>query len=205
MLQLIHKLFQAAAFCRSFNVVLVMVLAAFQLKAQPVCPSHLIYYPGSAGAGNTIMGYDPSLPLSATNPINTGIPNPLMASLALLPNINGGAFSPTFYSILNGNYHYWNGITWIDTGHSTGNVNAINIGGCGSFIFNLAAGNPSSIYGYNGSGPGYLITNVPTGASADVVVDCDCNFYIFNASTPNQVLTKYSPAGVVLATYTLIR
>lgn len=166
----------------------------------PTCPSPYVYMDG----GPFIKFYNPALPLSATNPSNTNIPT-FGSGLALMPNINGGLPSPTFYTTSGGNYYWWNGTSWVNTGHSTGNGAAVNIGGCGGKIYNLVGGT-GQVYVYNGTGPGTLLTTIVGfngGGPYDIVCDCNCNFYMLNTTTPNQSLTMYSPTGATLCTYSL--
>lgn len=160
----------------------------------------MFYYMSSTGS---ITAIDPDL-ASPTNTFNTGIPNPPGGgAIAFMPSINGGTFSPTFYTVYQGNYHYWNGAAWTSTGHGTGHANAVNIGGCAGYIFNLAGPPPVSIYSYSGTATGSLLTTVPGSPSADVVTDCNCNFYIFNSTSLDHSLYKYSPQGTLLTTYSL--
>lgn len=166
----------------------------------PVCPSPYVYMDGPGG----IYAYDPTQALSASNPFSIGIPNG-GGGLTLMPNINGGTLSPTFYSVIGGNYAFWNGTSWQNTGHSTGNGAAVNLGGCNSAIYNLV-GASGQVYVYNGTGTGSLLTTISGfsgGGPYDLVTDCFCNFYVLKTTTPNQNLTLYSPAGVALCTYSL--
>jgi len=154
-----------------------------------------------------IRVYDPSLPPSATNPSNTNIPTLTNGGgLTLMSNINGGTVCPTFYSVAGGNYFYWNGVSWVNTGHTTGNGAAVNLAGCGTTIYNLVGGT-GQIYSYNGTANGTLLTTITGfngGGPYDLVTDCNCNFYVLKTSTPNQNLTLYSPLGAVISTWTLV-
>lgn len=174
-----------------------------QFTGPYTCPSPYVFMDGGGGF---IKYYDPAQPLSANNPGNTNIPTcPGGGGLAYMPNINTTTPSPTFYSTAGGTYWYWNGTTWVNTGHSTGNGAAVNIGGCNGAIYNLV-GFTGQVYSYNGTGGGTLLTtlqNFNGGGPYDLVTDCNCNFYALNTSAPNQTLTMYSPAGVPLCTYTL--
>src|ERR1041385_744174 len=76
------------------------------------CPSPYIYIDG----GRFIRYYDPNPPFSPTHPATPNIPT-CGAVLALMPNINGGTLSPTFYPSQGGTYWYWNGSAWINPGH----------------------------------------------------------------------------------------
>ncbi len=170
------------------------------LNAQmPTCPSPYVYMDG----GSLIKFYDPSQPLSATNPGTINVPT-FGSGLTLMPNINGGTPNPTFYTVSGGNYYYWNGSSWVNTGHGTGNSAAVNIAGCNNYIYNLVGGT-GQVYVYNGSSTGTLLTtlqNFSGGGPYDLVTDCNCNFYALKTTTP-QVLTMYSPTGSVLCTYSL--
>lgn len=173
----------------------------FNVNAQsyiPTCPSNLVYLHNSP-----IQVYNPSLPISASNPTSTGIPGG-GGGLALMPNINAATPNPTFYTIIGSNVAWWNGTTWINTGHNIGNSAAVNLGGCGCYLYSLVGGT-GQVYVYNGSGPGTLLTTL-TGFSGggpyDIVCDANCNFYILKTTTP-QALTMYSPTGSVIATYNM--
>lgn len=166
----------------------------------PTCPSPFVYMDG----GSYIMAYDPSLPLSSTNPFSTGIPT-FGGGLTLMPNINGGTLTPTFYTTSGGNYYYWSGTTWVNTGHSTGSSAAVNIAGCNGTIYNLV-GFTGQVYSYNGTSNGSLLTTLSGfsgGGPYDLVTDCNCNFYSLNTTSPNQALNMYSPTGSLLCTYTM--
>src|SRR5690348_11344696 len=97
-------------------------LPLLQFAQNPSCPSPYVYLDGATN----IRIYDPNIPLSSTNPGTTTIPT-IGTGLALMPNINGGTLCPTFYSTSGGNYYYWDGTAWINTGHSTGQSNAVNL------------------------------------------------------------------------------
>ena len=183
-------------------IVLVVFLATVShyFAQTPACPSPYAYLDGST----FIRYYDPAQPVSGSNPANTNIPT-FGSGLTLMPNINGGTLSPTFYSTSGGTYWYWNGVTWVNTGHGTGNGSAVNIAGCGTTIYNLV-GSTGQVYAYNGTGTGSLlttITNFNGGGPYDLQTDCNCNFYALNTTSPNQNLTMYSPTGVPLCTYSL--
>src|SRR5687768_14755595 len=103
--------------CFARNLSLLSILYSACHAQNPVCPSPYVYMDG----GNLIRYFDPSLPLSNTNPANTNIPT-FGSGLTLMPSINGGTLSPTFYTTSNGNYYYWDGVNWVNTNHSTGNT-----------------------------------------------------------------------------------
>jgi len=186
---------------RRSSIVCILILFSCSVFSQnPYCPSPYVYMDGGAN----IKVYDPTQPPSATNPSNTSIPA-FGSGLTLMPNINGGTLSPTFYSTFGGNYYYWNGTSWFNTGHSTGNTSAVNLGGCNGKIYNLVGGT-GVVYVYDGTQNGYSLTTIPNfsgGGPYDLVTDCNCNFYALNTTTPNQSLSMYNAAGQLQCTYTL--
>jgi gliding motility-associated-like protein len=178
------------------------VLSLFSLVAfsqyYPSCPSNLVYLHNSP-----IQVYNPSLPISATNPSNTSVPIG-GTGLALMPNINAPTPSPTFYTTIGGNIAWWNGTSWVNTGHSTGNSAAVNLGGGGCYLYNMVGGT-GQIYVYNGTGPATLLTTLSGfsgGGPYDIVCDANGNWYVLQTMPP-QSLTMYSPAGAVLQTWSL--
>jgi hypothetical protein len=181
--------------------ILLWIVMPVLLRAQTLtCPSPLIYMDG----GSFISVYNPALPLSATNPSTTTIPT-FGSGLTLMPNMNGGTLSPTFYSTSAGTYWYWSGTSWVNTTHSTGNASAVNLAGCNGTLYNLVGGS-GQVYSYNGTGNGSLLTTLTTfngGGPYDLQTDCNCNFYALNTTAPNQTLTMYSASGAPLCTYSL--
>ena len=184
-----------------------LVLSAFVFSyasfAQTLtCPSPYIYMDGS----QFIKFYNPALPLGANNPANTNIPT-FGSGLTLMPNINGGTLSPTFYSTSGGTYWYWNGVSWVNTGHSTGNGAAVNVGGCGGKIYNIVGGT-GQIYVYDGTANGSLLTTINGfngGGPYDLTTDCNCNFYVLKTTTAGgQYLACYSQQGVFQYSLSLV-
>lgn len=177
-------------------------------QSQFHCPDSLIYglnplnYP-------FIRVFDPFKPISATNPSNTNIPLPATGfafGLALMPNINGGSMSPTLYSNLpNGNFCYWDGSGWIDTGHLSSPLYTVFapaasvLGGCKDVLYNFLPVSPAmEVWKYTGNGPAVLLTTIPytNDYVADIVADCHCNFYILTKT----LLRKFDPNGNLLQT-----
>jgi len=182
-------------------IVIALALISKMILGQsyvPTCPSNLVYLHTSP-----IKVYNPALPISATNPSNTPVPTG-GGGLALMPNLNAATPNPTFYTIISGNVAWWNGTAWVNTGQPIGNTAAVNLGGCGCYLYSLVGGT-GQVYVYNGTGPGTLLTTL-TGFSGggpyDIVTDANCNFYILKTTTP-QVMTMYSPTGSVIATYNM--
>lgn len=180
-------------------IILLMLLKIQDLLAQlTACPNGLMYSQTSP-----IQAYNPNLPLSSTNPYTIAVTGS-SSGLAYGPNLNAASPNPTFYTIISGNYAYWNGSGWTNTGHSTGNTAAVNIGVGPGCLYNLVGGT-GQVYVYNGTGPGTLLTTVSGfsgGGPYDIVVDNCCNFYIFKATAP-QSLSAYSPTGVLLGSCTV--
>jgi gliding motility-associated-like protein len=156
-------------------------------------------------SGNNIYNLDPTLPLSATNPsLNTIVLPPNSNGLAVSTNLNNVAGpSPTFYTVTNGFYYYYDGTNWVNTNH-TAALSAVNLGGGGGFVYNLV-GFSGQVYKYDGTGNDVLLTTIPDfagGGPFDLQLDCAGNFYILRTETP-QWMRKYSPTGTLLQSWTL--
>ena len=156
---------------------------------------------GTNSPAPTISVYDPSVPTSALNPSVTNVPQPGVGytALAIMPNINGGTLSPTFYSKYSANsIRYWNGNTWINTGHTMPTIS--DMAGCSTTLYGLISGAPTtSIYAYNGTSNATLILTLPTIFVSDIEVDCNCNFYLMNQSQ----LSLYNSLGASLCTWSV--
>lgn len=167
----------------------------------PVCADTggLVY----VHTNNSIADWDPSQPLSGTNPVTNTIAMPSFAGgLAVGPNLNSStAPSPTFYTNVNGTYHYYDGTAWVNTGHTAG---AVNLGAGGGYIYALE-GSSGQVYKYDGTANATLLITVPGfngGGPYDVVVDCSGNFYILRTQSPAW-LRKYDPSGTLLQEWTV--
>ncbi|MCX8080312.1 MAG: gliding motility-associated C-terminal domain-containing protein [Bacteroidia bacterium] len=164
----------------------------------PPCPSNSIF----AHNGNAITQH------GAPNGPGTNVLTNLPAGaggLAIGPAFGFPAPNPTWWTTSGGTYWYYsNAGTWVNTGHTTGNGAAVNLGGGGGFIYNLV-GATGQIYVYNGTGNGFLLTTLTPpfggGGPYDVVVDQAGNFFILKASTPGQGLYVYSPSGALTCSY----
>lgn len=200
------------------TILLLCFVSSLCLSQQTDCS--LIYHIHNA---NYISAFDPSQPLSTNNPSNTSVPVPFGGGsqgqyLALLPNINGGTLTPTFYSYggPQNTYFYWDGVNWVNTGHLSGTGHATNVptytafrglAGCPGRLYDLVVTNQivntASVYVYNGSGNGSLLTVLPHGVSVqDLTTDCNCNFYVLDNSNP-QSLRMYDQFGSPQCSYTL--
>ena len=180
----------------------------------PTCPGSYIY--GATGSGFMFV-FDASQAVSSSNPSISSIsnyPGGSLRNLALLPNINGSPFSPTFYGMGGGTtsiFYYWNGINWISTGHQAPTVPTIGsshgLGGCASRMYDVVvyppSANTTSVFTYNGNSNSTLMTVLNHGLSIfDVVVDCNCNFYVLDNNIP-QNLRMYDQNGNPVCTYSL--
>lgn len=180
--------------------ILFWVLSLITLKTYAQLPdcagadSNVVFLHGS----NTIYRYDPALPISGTNPsvfLTSG--SMPWGGLTVSYNLNGGAASPTFYATDGGLYYYWDGVNWVNTGHSAATVNL--------------GGGVNTIYGKNGSS-GYISKYVGTGNDVffvnghansgpyDLVTDNQDNLYEIDISTAIGKIYKYNTSGVIIDT-----
>jgi gliding motility-associated-like protein len=204
----------------AIHICLICIIVRIPLPAQnPTCPSPLIYFLGQFN-GLYLQVYDPTQPLSGSNPSVTSIPNPSTATsgqpaLALMPNISGGTLSPTFYVLPNSglSYWYWDGTGWINTTHAsaTGTVTSSTVhrglGGCSNRLYELTAYNnvvsSATVSVYTGTGAATQLVALNSGVSViDVATDCNCNFYILDNNSP-QNLVMYDQTGSVVCSYSL--
>jgi len=152
---------------------------------------------------------------SGTTIYESGITIPNTSTLISIPPAAGGfavgpsfgfpAPNPTFWTILaSGTYAYYNGTSFINTGHSNSNGGAVNIGGSKNFIYSLVGGT-GQVYKYNGTGAATLVATIPAlanGGPYDLVGDDQDNFYFLRTQTP-QSLNVYDPTGVLTCSYSL--
>ncbi len=125
------------------------------------------------------------------------------AGLAVSTNFSGNGPNPTFYTVVNGIYFYYNGTTWVSTGHSSGGTAAVNPGGSGPYIYNIVGGT-GQVYRYDGSRNSVLAFTVPGyGGPYDVIGDAEGNAYLLINSGNNRRFAVYSPTGQLLCEYPL--
>jgi gliding motility-associated-like protein len=183
---------------RIFLIFLILGSSFRSFSQLPSCPNGLVYFHTSP-----IQVYNPALPISATNPSNTGIPLG-GTGLSVGPNIFAATPATTFFTTIGGFFAYWNGTAWVTTSVSTSNGAAVNIGSGPGCIYNLVGGT-GQVYVSNGTGPATLLTTI-TGFSGggpyDLVVDNCCNFYVLKTTSP-QSMTMYGPGGNQLCTYNM--
>jgi len=189
-----------AAFCKFFLLLVCFVNIHFITGAQlPTCTSSSTPYVYSIANG--IYNYDPSQPLSSTNPSLNSIAPPSGADgISVNANLNAASPSPTFYVIDGSDYAYYNGTTWVNTGYSTG---AVNPGGGGAYIYSLV-GSDGEIWQYNGTANATLLTTITSfnsGGPYDLQGDCAGNFYILRMES-TAYLEQYNSAGTLINSWT---
>jgi len=146
-------------------------------------------------AGADIYRFDPTLPVTATNPSLFAATGTVGGGLTISYNLNGGVASPTFYTAISGNYNYWNGAAWVNTGHTAGTVNH---GGGVNFIYGYVGGS-NDIFKYNGLANAVNIGTIIGAGPYDLVTDATDNFYFFDANNMGAGrVRKYSPTAVLL-------
>ncbi len=178
-----------------------LVLFGSTLSAQnvaPACPTTSIY----AQQGNSILAY-PQFNGPGTTVINN---MPGAIGLAVGPAFGFPAPNPTWWTISGGTYWYFNNTgTWSNTGHTTGNGAAVNIGGGGGALYNIVGSN-GGIYKYTGTGNGFFVANITPafagGGPYDIVADMADNFYVLKTNAPGQGLYAYNPQGVLTCSWT---
>jgi len=176
-----------------------MVKASVSFAQIPNCAgadSNLVF----VHQGNNIMAYDPSQPLSGTNPW-IFVANPgTMAGLTVSNNLNGGAVSPAFYTNSGGMYAWYNGTNFVSTGHA---VSTVNPGGGMNYIFSKNGGT-GEINRYNGTGAATpLMFVLPGSGPYDLATDKLDNFFHMVASTNPGKIIMYSSAGTPIDSVTM--
>ncbi len=158
------------------------------------CPSNLMYMHQDNGK----IG---QLDLTNNNYSLNTISTPAGGSGLAYGDVNGISPSPTFFTVVNGLVYYYNGTTWTNTGHSSGNASAVNITAGGGYLF-LLDGIGGRIYRYDGTGNSVQILTVPSNPGPfDLASDIDGNFYFLKTRSAPYELTKYSPTGAILCTW----
>ncbi len=167
----------------------------------PSCPSNFVYIHNS-----------PQIQQQSVNPLGpapTMVLNNMPAGsggLAVGPAFGFPAPNPTWWTTSGGTFWYYNNTgTWSNTGHSTSNASAVNIGGGGGAIYNLV-GASGQVYKYTGTGAAVLLVTIGSfsgGGPYDLVADMNDNWYILKTTTP-QSMQVYNSAGVLLCSYSLV-
>lgn len=125
------------------------------------------------------------------------IPAITSAGITISNNLNGGNYSPTFYTTIQDTFCYREQSGWIKTNHtistSTGNFGAGNLGGGVNHIYNHRA-TSGSIYSYNGnSNASNVVLFTSSNSIYDVATDSVDNFYVL--LTDANVLYKFDSIG----------
>jgi len=186
---------------RTKIILLIIILSAFQnafAQFPPNCDE--IYYIKNS----YLYSVDPSQPNSSTNPTKHTIKVPFSNSgFTISENINNGSPIQTFYVVDKTtspySFAYYDGSDWVNTGHSTGNSAAVNLGAGGGYIYNLV-GRTGQVYRYDGSSDAVLIATVSDFQGKgpyDLIADCLGNWYILDTRGKNW-LRKYNSEGVLL-------
>ncbi len=181
------------------------IFLGFNLPVNGQMPVSGIIYLGIGGA---IYNYNPSLPVSATNPSLNGLPVRPTGSfgLAIFPIPDDPKGAMTFYTVSHLTYWYYDPFAnlWTNTHDSVSNVNEVNIGGGGGYIYNRTY--DGDVYQYNGTSNDQFLVHVPNtsapSAPNDLVTDCSGNWYLFNQTGSPAFLNKYSSSGILLQSWT---
>jgi gliding motility-associated-like protein len=151
--------------------------------------------------GTNIMAYDPAQPLSASNPFQYLANGLSYGGLTISNNLVGGSPSPAFFSTYASVYKYYDGATWVSTGHSVPIGGFVSPGGGINAIFNINAGT-GEIVKYDGtSNATSLFFTYPNSGPYDLVVDNQDNIYHLVSSTSPGKINKYSPTGLAIDSF----
>jgi hypothetical protein len=176
----------------SFNLIFIK-LSYGQLPA-----TNFFYYANTGAA--QMYNYNTTTGISTLNTISLPAGN-----IGLAVNNNFFAATPamTYYTIVGSNFYYYNGSTWVNTGHTLSDPYAVNIGGAGPYIY-CYSGFGGQVYRYNGTGaPVLVITLASSQGPYDVTGDASGNFFVMKTNAAPMSLKKYSSTGVLQATYTM--
>jgi hypothetical protein len=159
-----------------FFLYLFFLVATYAAQV-PNCPGNSIYI--QSGSSVSVQAVSP--PGSPMTPVMSNLPAG-SNGLAIGPPLGFPAPNPTFWTTSGGTFWYYNSVAWINTGHSTGSMGAVNIGGGGSRIYGLA-GLTGAVYAYDGTGPAFLVTTITGfGGPFDIVADDNDNFYLLRTT-----------------------
>jgi hypothetical protein len=131
-------------------------------------------------------------------------------NLAFCNNLNGGTFSPTFYSTINYNQPVYLDSTVVTSTSSIWPDKLINCGGSGKYLYYLSYDNTykaKAIVRFNGStiSTVFNLRNDVTATVADLAIDSTGNVWFFtglnNGEVQTDTLNVISPAGQLLKQY----
>lgn len=145
-----------------------------------------------------------SVDTAPTNPIQVAGNNSFPAGgISINANLNGGTPSPALYFFGNNiNIHYWNGLSWVNTGHTNGISGNINPGGTSTYIYGFV-GVSNTVWRYDGTAnPQLFVSNTGVVASSvyDLATDSIGNFYLFYSGAGK--IMAYSPNGIAIDSFT---
>ena len=177
----------------------------------PNCTSSgqgIMFY--TKGAFNdTIFSFNTFAPISVTNPNVNSILLPNNGNnghaITLCNNLNASTPIITFYTTIQypstplTHYYYYDGNSWINTGHLAHGGGAI--AGGGGYIYSIFE---DSIFRYNGLGNATFFIKVNGYNMNNQLISADCagNLYVLNLST-NQFFRKYNTSGVLVNSWAI--
>lgn len=173
----------------------------------PECNKVYMNLSKNLAVSDSLLTYDPNLPVSATNPsINSITLPPVSLGLAISPVLGSGNNTLTYYTTSGQTFWYYDPATsvWVNTGDTIGPSTNVNIAGGGGFIYTLRGfGNAPGVYRYDGTGNAVNVAIAIAPLPYDLVADCEGNFYIISNLGPSWGMRKYNSNGVFLQGYTV--
>ena len=206
----------------TFGTPVVIPAESFSQPAETISYAPLSGVPCSANTfwainANSSNQYNPTFDaytLSAgviTKTGSTTISKTFNPSLAYCNNLNGGAFSPTFYSTLNSRTPAYFDGTGVTSSSSTFKEELLNPGGYANYLYYISYDSitfkSKAIVRYNGSGFNtvYSFPSAIEASVADLAIDVFGNVWLFtgpdNASLATDTLKVISPAGTLLHSF----
>ena len=197
-----------------FAIIFFSLPAATTAQLPDGSPNGPVYFMGAGalGVGAHIYNAYPNQPfVPGVNPAPNSIPDFSGGGLAAGPNLNSATPAFTFYTVLGGTYWYYDGTTWIDTGHSTGNSFSWSPACGGGYIFNYDDVT-GTVWRYDGTAAAIPIVTIisqgnPDVNVVDVAADCSGNFYLLRTDSGfagPAMLRKYNSSGGLLNTYNVV-
>ena len=142
---------------------------------------------------------------------STPINRPFDPNLAFCNNLNGGNFSPTFYSTQGYTSPvYFTGTGVASTGYSVAPDYIINCGGNGNYLYYILYNNSFksiAVVRYNGTAIStvYSLADSISATVADLAVDSSGNVWVFTGRNDGNLITDslhvVSPAGQMIKQY----
>lgn len=173
-----------------FVLLFVVFISSIAYSQLPECDKFYLH------SNDKIYIYDA---LTNTTTLNTITIPTGCNGLAVNDNFFSSTPSPTFYTIKGGVIYYFNGSSWISTGHSSGSSSAVNPGGSGPYIY-ILDGLGNKIYRYDGTGNSTLFLSTTLNGPFDCMGDAEGNLYIINGTQ----LRMYNTNAQLVCTYDLL-